>query len=121
MTNPKTSINILFLSSKLLLNLHTYYRTNKPKIYLFEGTDGNQYSATSLANIIKRAAKNAKISKVVTPHMLRHSFATHPLEAGTDLRTIRTLLGHSSLETTQAYTYVANTSLMKIKNLLDSL
>ncbi len=109
------------LSAKLLLDLRTYYKAHKPKIYLFEGVDGNQYSATSLAKIIKRAAKNAKINKLVTPHMLRHSFATHLLEAGTDLRTIQTLLGHNSLETTQMYTYVANTSLLNIKNPLDSL
>ncbi|MFT6855176.1 MAG: integrase/recombinase XerD [Cyclobacteriaceae bacterium] len=121
MTNPKTSINLLFLSSKLLVDLRSYYKANKPEIYLFQGADGNQYSATSLANIIKRGAKNAKINKVVIPQMLRHSFATHLLEAGTDLRTIQTLLEHSSLETTQMYTYVANTTLMKIKNPLDSL
>ncbi|SHK79426.1 Phage integrase family protein [Reichenbachiella agariperforans] len=80
-----------------------------------------QYSATSLAKIIKVAARNAKILKVVTPHMLRHSFATHLLEAGTDLRTIQTLLGHNSLETTQMYTYAATSSLRDIKNPLDSL
>lgn len=112
---------ITILSAKLLDDLRTYYQAYKPKKYLFEGADGNQYSATSLAKIIKVAAKNAKILKVVTPHMLRHSFATHLLEAGTDLRTIQTLLGHNSLETTQMYTYVANSSLKNIKNPLDSL
>ncbi len=109
------------LGNKLLAELRTYYLAYKPKKYLFEGADGNQYSATSLAKIIKVAAKNAKIKKGVTPHMLRHSFATHLLEAGTDLRTIQILLGHNSLETTQMYTYVATTSLQNIKNLLDSL
>ena len=109
------------LSNKLLTDLRTYYLAYKPKEYLFEGADGNQYSPTSLAKIIKVAAKNAKIVKVVTPHMLRHSFATHLLEAGTDLRTIQVLLGHSSLETTQMYTYVATSSLQNIKNPLDSL
>ncbi|MEM7549665.1 MAG: tyrosine-type recombinase/integrase [Bacteroidota bacterium] len=109
------------LSKKLLVELRTYYRAYKPKTYLFQGGNGNQYSATSLAKIIKVASKKAKIVQNVTPHMLRHSFATHLLEAGTDLRAIQTILGHNSLETTQMYTYVANTSLQKIKNPLDSL
>ncbi len=109
------------LSTKLLNDLRIYYRAHRPKIYLFEGVNGNKYSATSLAKIIKVAAQKAKITKTVTPHMLRHSFATHLLEAGTDLRTIQTLLGHDSLETTQMYTYVTNSSLKNIKNPLDSL
>jgi integrase/recombinase XerD len=109
------------LSTKLLVDLRMYYLAYKPQKYLFEGAEGSQYSATSLAKVVKVAAKNAKIIKVVTPHMLRHSFATHLLEAGTDLRTIQTLLGHNSLETTQMYTYVATTSLQNIKNPLDSL
>jgi len=109
------------LSVKLLNDLRIYYRAYKPKKYLFEGANGDQYSPTSLANIIKLAAKKARITKKVTPHMLRHSFATHLLEAGTDLRTIQTLLGHNSVETTQMYTYVTSTSLQNIKNPLDSL
>lgn len=109
------------LSERLVSDLRIYYKINRPVKYLFEGAYGNQYSATSLAKIIKRAARNANIRKTVTPHTLRHSFATHLLEAGTDLRTIQTLLGHNSLETTQMYTYVANSSLQNIKNPLDSL
>lgn len=114
------------LSSKLLSDLRQYYLAYKPKNYLFEGVDGQQYGATSLGKIIKRAAIKAGIKQTVTPHTLRHSFATaaadrHLLEAGTDLRTIQTLLGHNSLETTQMYTYVATTGLKNIVNPLDSL
>ena len=107
------------LSSKLLEKLRNYYKKWKPKIYLFEGPEGMKYSARSIANIIKNAATKAGIKKNVTPHMLRHSFATHLLENGTDLRNIQVLLGHSSLKTTEIYTYVATSSFNKIKNLLD--
>jgi integrase/recombinase XerD len=107
------------LSFQLLEKLRDYYKIWKPKAYLFEGPKGAKYSARSIANIIKNAATKAGIKKNVTPHMLRHSFATHLLENGTDLRNIQVLLGHSSLKTTEIYTYVATSSFNKIKNLLD--
>ncbi|PWJ35048.1 tyrosine-type recombinase/integrase [Sediminitomix flava] len=109
------------LSEKLLIDLRRYYKFWKPKTYLFEGPDGRKYGVTSVGKIVKRAAERAKISKNVTPHMLRHSFATHLLESGTDLRYIQALLGHSSTRTTEIYTRVAVNKITKIENPLDSI
>ncbi|CAN0323581.1 unnamed protein product, partial [Chrysoparadoxa australica] len=92
------------LSSRLLEDLRSYYRLYKPKEFLFESQSGDRYSETSVSKIVTRAAKKAGIKIRVTPHMLRHSFATHLLENGTDLRYIQTLLGHSSSRTTEVYT-----------------
>lgn len=107
------------LSHTLLIDLRKYYRMYKPKTFLFEGPHGTEYSATSIRKIVSRAALSAGIRKKVTPHMLRHSFATHLLEAGVDLRHIQILLGHNSSKTTEIYTHVAVNSLKTIKNLLD--
>ncbi|WP_353681651.1 tyrosine-type recombinase/integrase [Mesonia sp.] len=109
------------LSKQSLFNLRVYYREWKPKKYLFEGKRGTQYSATSVANIVKRSASRAGILQKVSPHMLRHSFATHLLEDGVDLRYIQQLLGHKTTKTTEIYTHVASHQLKKIKNPLDSL
>ena len=98
--------------------LQEYYRRYRPKTYLFEGQSGNKYSASSVLRIVTMAAEKAGIPKKVTPHMLRHSFATHLLENGTDIRHIQLLLGHSSTKTTEIYTHVANRSFMEIKDLL---
>ncbi len=107
------------LGAQVLINLRKYYIACRPLIYLFEGRQGEKYSESSVVNIVKRAAKRSRIKKKVTPHILRHSFATHLLEQGTDLRYIQTLLGHSSTKTTEIYTHVAVTSYKNIKNLLD--
>ncbi len=109
------------LSEKLLKLLRDYYRYHKPKIWLFEGQGGGQYSATSIANILRKALKKAQIEKNATPHTLRHSFATHLLEQGINLRYIQELLGHSSIKTTEIYTHVSSKQLSKIKNPLDNL
>ncbi|WP_417201390.1 site-specific tyrosine recombinase/integron integrase [Bizionia sp.] len=109
---------ISILSPSLLKDLQDYYREYRPKTYLFEGQKGKKYSATSVLKIVVSAAKRAGIVKKVTPHMLRHSFATHLLENGTDIRHIQLLLGHSSTKTTEIYTHVANRSFMEIKDLL---
>lgn len=107
------------LSKTLLNHLRIYYVKWKPKEYLFEGLGGGKYSPTSVANIIERAAKRYGIRKKITPHMLRHSFATHLLEEGTDLRYIQSLLGHNSTKTTEIYTHVAVKHFEAIKNPLD--
>ena len=109
---------ISILSPSILKNLQEYYRRYRPKTYLFEGQSGNKYSASSVLRIVTMAAEKAGIPKKVTPHMLRHSFATHLLENGTDIRHIQLLLGHSSTKTTEIYTHVANRSFMEIKDLL---
>lgn len=112
---------ISLLSNSLLILLRQYYKEYNPQYYLFESPSGGQYSSSSIANILKKAAMKAGIKKNVTPHMLRHSFATHLLEQGTDLRYIQELLGHSSSKTTEIYTHVSTKALNNIKNPLDSL
>jgi integrase/recombinase XerD len=109
------------LSETLLKLLQDYIKFYKPKYWLFEGQGGGQYSATSIENIMRRALKKAKINKHATPHTLRHSFATHLLEQGINLRYIQELLGHSSTKTTEIYTHVSSRQLSNIKNPLDNL
>ena len=101
------------ISQDLILQLRAYYNEYKAKKWLFEGTKGKRYSPTSISKILSRAVKKSKIYKKVTPHTLRHSFATHLLKNGGDLRVIQELLGHSSLSTTQIYTEVDDISLEK--------
>ncbi len=107
------------LSKTVLPELRKYYVQYKPKEYLFEGPQGNRYSPSSLRKILDRAIKKAGIKKRVTLHTLRHSFATHLLEDGVDLRYIQTLLGHHSSQTTEIYTHVAKHQLQGIKSPLD--
>ncbi len=107
------------LSEKLLHKLRLYFKEYRPKKYLFEGKPGFPYSASSVVKIVRKAAQDAKINKNVKPHTLRHSFATHLLEAGTDLRYIQILLGHNSTKTTEVYTHVATNTFKTIKNPLD--
>jgi len=107
------------LSEKVLQLLREYYTIYKPKDYLFEGQFGGMYSSRSAQVILKQVAEKAGIKKTITLHTLRHSFATHLLESGTDLRYIQDLLGHSSPKTTMIYTHVTNDSLKKIKNPFD--
>jgi len=101
----------------LLIN---YVRTYAPCELLFEGEPGKAYSASSVRAFLKRSCKLAGITKRVTPHTLRHSFATHLLENGVDLRYIQDLLGHSRPETTMIYTHVTERSLSAIQNPLDA-
>ena len=101
----------------LLLN---YLSTYRPKVYLIEGHNGGMYSSTSIRTFLKRSCKHAGISKHITPHTLRHSFATHMMESGVSLRHIQSLLGHSKPETTMIYTHVVQKDLMCIKSPLDT-
>jgi site-specific recombinase XerD len=112
---------VTILSEKVLLDLRKYIKIWTPQLYLFEGKVSEKYSGSSVGAIIKKSAIRARISKNVTPHMLRHSFATHLLEAGTDLRYIQTLLGHNSSRTTEIYTQVSLGHMQKIKSPFDSL
>ncbi len=109
------------LSSKLVPVLKRYINIYRPYIYLFEGQYGDRYSAKSVQNIVGRAAKIAGITKHVTPHTLRHSFATHLLENGTDLRYIQELLGHSSSKITEIYTHVSKKNIEKIRSPLENI
>jgi len=107
------------LSKTMLNDLRIYFKEYRPKTYLFEGRNGMKYSAQSVLKIVTTAAVKARIPVRVTPHILRHSFATHLLESGTDLRQIQVLLGHSSTKTTEIYTHVAINTFESIKNPLD--
>lgn len=112
---------IVMLSEKLLELLREYFKEYKPKIYLFEGQSGEKYSARSIQQIFINAVKKTKIKKRVTVHTLRHSFASHLLDSGTDIRFIQELLGHKHLSTTQIYTHINPVSVKKIKSPFDTL
>jgi integrase/recombinase XerD len=102
--------------------LRDYYRYYHPKVYLFEGQrPGEPYSEKSLQSVLKQALAKTKIEKPVTLHWLRHSFATHLLENGTDLRYIQEILGHNSSKTTEIYTHVSTKSIQNIKSPFDDL
>jgi len=112
---------VVMLSQQLLIDLRSYFVDYKPKEFLFEGQFGGQYSEKSVQLVVKQAAMKAGITKHVTPHTLRHSFATHLLEKGTDIRYIQELLGHKSIQTTEIYTHITNVSKSTIKSPLDLL
>ncbi|MGB5437933.1 MAG: site-specific tyrosine recombinase/integron integrase [Maribacter sp.] len=107
------------ISKTTLGDLRIYYKEWNPREYLFEGQKGGKYSAVSVLKIVKEAAARARTKQTVTPHVLRHSFATHLLESGVDLRQIQVLLGHGSSKTTEIYTHVATNTFKNIKNPLD--
>ncbi len=110
------------LSEKVLCELREYFKEYRPKKWLFEGdTPGEKYSASGLVKVLKEAADRAGIKHRVHLHMLRHSFATHLLEQGTDLRTIQELLGHNDIKTTSIYLHVTSSHKSSIPNPLDTL
>jgi integrase/recombinase XerD len=113
---------IVPIGEKLLELLRTYYKTSHPKTYLFEGqVPGETYSERSLQLVLKAAVDKVNIKKPVTLHWLRHSYATHLLESGTDLRYIQELLGHNSSRTTEIYTHVSTRNLQQIQSPFDTL
>lgn len=113
---------IVPLSDKIIELLRIYYKQHVPKCYLFEGNVcGEMYSEKSLESVLKQALTKSRISKPVTLHWLRHSYATHLLESGTDLRFIQEILGHKSSKTTEIYTHVSTKSLQNIKSPFDDL
>jgi len=105
---------ITLLSPTLLKQLRAYYTIYKPKQWLFEGVKGKQYSVSSIRQVFNRSKKKARVNIPATVHTLRHSFATHLLDNGTNLRYIQKLLGHSSSKTTEIYTHVSTTNLTNI-------
>lgn len=108
---------IVMLSSKVKKGLKSLASVNEG--YVFKTIRGKKYSLRTIEKIVENAAKKAGIKKKVTPHTLRHSFATHLLENGTDIRYIRDLLGHSDIKTTLIYTKVSNKNILKIKSPID--
>ena len=109
------------LPVSVLDDLRSYYRSYRPKSYLFEGQYGGQYAIRSVQAVFKNAMRKAKINKSVGIHGLRHSYATHLLECGTDMFFIQKLLGHKDIKTTEIYTKVSNRQLGSIKSPLDDL
>jgi len=112
---------VVVLSPLLLELLRIYYRTYLPQTYLFEGQSGERYSERSVQQILKNAINKANIISPASVHTLRHSYATHLLENGTDIRTIKELLGHNNIKTTEIYTLITEVSRAKVKSPLDFL
>ena len=109
------------LSANILEMLRNYYLRYRPVKYIFEGQYGGRYSERSLELVLKKSVRKAGIKRSINLHMLRHSYATHLLEAGTDLRYIQELLGHKSPKTTQIYTHVSREALGRIESPFDRL
>jgi integrase/recombinase XerD len=113
---------IVPLSVKTLILMREYFEAYKPKEWLFEGQDkSSKYDESSLALVLKQAVEKCKINKPVTLHWLRHSYATHLLENGTDLRYIQEILGHSRSTTTEIYTHVSTKGIQNVISPFDTL
>ncbi len=112
---------ITILGNSMVSLIKNYMEEYKPNYWLFEGPGRKKYSAESVRNILKSASRRAGITQNITPHMLRHSFATHLLERGTDIHYIQKLLGHHRIGTTTVYTHVSNKTLANIKSPIDDL
>jgi site-specific recombinase XerD len=115
----------VLLSPKLLENLREYWRWMKPKTYLFPGMVNNWRADVPINHkvvwvAVKEAAERSGISKRVSPHTLRHSFATHMLEAGADLRTIQVLLGHAKLADTTVYLHLSRRHLQAVSSPIEA-
>ena len=112
---------VTVLSDRMASALLKYYDLYNPAVWVFEGQGGNQYSGSNIAQLVRDAAKKAGVETKITPHVLRHSFATRLMDKGTDTRYIQELLGHKSLETTAIYAHVSTRDLSKIKSPLDAI
>ncbi len=115
------SFNTIYNYQTHFISFLLFFNGVKPKVWLFEGQFGEQYSTRSAQLILKDAKNKAGVIKKGSIHALRHSFATHLLEGGTDLISIKELLGHNSLATTSIYTHVSRKQLSKIQSPLDKL
>ena len=109
------------LPKDLKVRLREYYKLYKPKEYLIEGYNHSRYSASSLRAVLAKALEKSGINKKVTLHTLRHSYATHLMEAGVNIRVIQELLGHNDIKTTLIYTHVSRIHLEKIPNVMQFL
>jgi site-specific recombinase XerD len=109
------------LPESVLEQLREYFKEYRPKKYLFEGQYGGQYSIRSVQQVFKKALRESKINKIVGIHSLRHSYATHLLESGTDISYIQKLPGHNDVKTTMIYTHIGKKDLRKVRSPLDDL
>ena len=110
------------LSNKTITLLREYFIAFKPSVYLFEGCNrGEPYDERSLQQVLKQGLRKAQINKPITLHWLRHSYATHLLEGGTDLRYIQEILGHSRSTTTEIYTHVSTKGIQNVISPFDTL
>lgn len=112
---------LMVVSAKLLNVLRDYYKIYQPKNYLFEGKNSEKYSERSVQQILKSSLKKAGVITPASVHTLRHSYATHLLENGIDIRIIKDLLGHSNIKTTEIYTHITDVTKNNIKSPLDYL
>jgi len=112
---------LVLLSIKILELFREYWKNYKPKDWLFEGQKGGQYSTESIQAIFKRSCQKARINKDVTVHTLRHSFATHLIEQGTNLKYVQKILGHKNIKTTEIYTHVTDIQIGKISSPIDDI
>jgi site-specific recombinase XerD len=108
-------------SDKIRILLRQYYNEYKPKQYLFEGQFGGRYSERSAAELFRKSVDKCSIKKKITLHTLRHSYATHLLEGGTDIRYIQEILGHNSPKTSMIYTHVSAKKLSEITSPFDDM
>jgi integrase/recombinase XerD len=115
------SDRVVVLAEKLLVLLREYFIEYKPKEYLFEGRENGRYSDRSVQHILKQVLVKTQINKPGTVHSLRHSYATHLIEQGTDVRFVKDLLGHKNIKTTLIYTHLTDPAKRKIKSPLDNL
>lgn len=109
------------LPESILLQMRDYVKEFKPKIYLFEGQFGGMYSVRSAQQVFSDALEKGNTNKTVGIHALRHSFATHLMESGTDVMFIQKLLGHNDIKTTLRYVHVSKKDIKNIKSPLDSM
>jgi integrase/recombinase XerD len=109
------------ISERLIMMLRAYYKVYRPTTYLFEGQKpGQKYSESSFANIVRRAAADSGIKKKVSPHVLRHSYASHMLEKGIDLKKLQLILGHNAMKTTSVYLHVTNMDNLELPDLTNN-
>lgn len=110
---------VVIMAESFVPLFKNYFLSYRPKVYFIENPNGGQYTAGSIRSFLRASCKAAGITKKVTPHTLRHSYATHLIEMGVGLRYVQDLLGHAKPETTMIYTHVAKKDLLKIQSPLD--